>query len=159
MLCEVCEGFDVHGLFTLAASRIAIETPKVAIHGVFPEFEGFPRFYKHHVGIAALGSSATQGCRLCSIIWRDWTKDLSPEVLQREWFAAGLGEEQIFLGLSKWAPEAQGIPYLTAQQYLLNGTPRTLGMFEVFAERGMTRQPVPNLQYSSGGMEYLQVPF
>ncbi|MCJ1394681.1 hypothetical protein MMC18_007561 [Xylographa bjoerkii] len=135
MLCEVCKGFDVHSLFALASSRTATETPKLAVHGVYPEFEGFPKFYKHHVGIAALRSSATRGCRLCSIIWQNWAKDRTAEVIEREWLAAGIGEEQIFLGLSKWAPEAQGIPYLTVLQYVSNGTPRTLGMFEVFADR------------------------
>ena len=58
------------------------------------------------------------------------------DVIEREWIAAGKGEEQIYLGLSKWAPESQGIPYLTVLQNTLRGTQRSLGMFEVFVERG-----------------------
>ena len=157
MLCKVCTDFDVHRLFALTACRIATETPKIAEHGVYPEFEEFPSFYKHYVGISALHSSATEGCRLCSIIWRNWARDIPMEVIEREWLAAGIGEEQIFLGLGKWAPEAQGIPYLTALQYVSNRTQRILGMFEVFAERGMTRELIPIFRRPSPKIEYLPV--
>ena len=58
------------------------------------------------------------------------------DVIEYEWIAAGKGDEQIYLRLSKWAPESQGIPYLTVVQNTSLGIQRSLGMFEVFAERG-----------------------
>ena len=141
MLCETCRGFDVHALFSLAASRSAKEKPKLPVHGLFPEFQGFPEFYEHHHGILALKSSAEQGCDLCTLIWEDWARTMPANVIQREWIDAGKGEERIYLGLSKWAPESYGIPYLTAIQNTSKGFQRSLGMFEVFAERGERHRP------------------
>ena len=151
MLCETCQAFNVHALFCLAASRSATERPKLAIHGVFPEFQGFPEFYKHHHGLSALRSSAGEGCQLCTYIWRYWSQTIPVDVIEREWIAAGKGEEQIYLGLSKWAPESQGIPYLTVLQTTPAGIQRSLGMFEVFAKRGtllyLLSPPTSSLAY------------
>jgi hypothetical protein len=146
MLCQICQGFDIHDLFSLAASRPVRDEPRSITTDVFPGFEGFPEFYKHHTGLVALRSSAEEGCDLCIFIWRNWTQSLPPDAIDREWVAARKGEEQIFLGLSRWAPQLQGIPYLTVAQKIPGGHQRNLGIFEVVAERGMLS--VPRLESS-----------
>lgn len=157
MLCDICRDFNIHALFCLAASRSATERPVLAVHGVFPEFQGFPEFYKHHNGLTALRASAGEGCRLCKLIWQYWSQTVPVDVLEHEWIAAGKGEEQIYLGLSKWAPESQGIPYLTVVQNNLSGIQRSFGMFEVFAERGMLLYLLlPPTSSSANGKTFLR---
>jgi hypothetical protein len=136
MLCKICQGFNIHDLFSLAESRPVVEKPHSVLHEVFPAFQAFPEFYKHHNGLVALRSSAETGCGLCTFIWRNWSKSVPPDAIDREWVAARKGEEQIFLGLSRWAPQIQGIPYVTVVQNTPGGIQRNLGIFEVVAERG-----------------------
>jgi hypothetical protein len=153
MLCKICQGFNIHDLFCLAASRIVKEKPKLAIHGIFPEFQGFPEFYKHQPGLVALRSSFNEGCCLCTFIWQHWTRSIPPDAVEREWIAAGKGGEQIFLGLSKWAPEIQGMPYLTVIQNMPRGAQRDLGMFEVVAKRGRLSGPKIRSRLANGSLD------
>ncbi|KAL9124401.1 MAG: hypothetical protein Q9217_006263 [Psora testacea] len=143
MLCAICEAFDARKLFALAAARARETQPKVPGRG-FPEYQGFPEFYKHYIGLNALYASATEGCTLCASIWQQFSRTL-PSNLNEQQMETARGEfgEQIFLGLSNWSPEAQGMPYLTAKQRTARGATRDLATFDVFRERGIEHGSEP----------------
>ena len=145
MLCSVCQQFNIRALLSQCLVRETSSKPALAIHGIYPEYQGLPRFFQQQVGLLALRASADGGCSLCSLIWREWSHDKPAEYIQREYLDAGQSEEPIFLGVSNWAPAAHGMPFLTATQFLDKGRERRLGIFEVYAERGR----VP------GGFEHL----
>lgn len=135
MLCIQCENFDIQALYSLAARRIRDSKLRTPGGGGFPEYEGFPTFYKHYVGLAPLRASSENGCRLCQSIWQQFIGSFFAYV--KDGYARSPGDgydEPIYLGLSNWSPEAQGIPYLTVIQQLPRACIRQLATFDVFAE-------------------------
>ena len=137
MLCYCCEAFNIGDLYALAAVRARKTKPKVSVPGGFPEYQGFPDFYKHHLGLSTLYSSVKDGCELCTSIWQQCSPNLPPNLQSQP--AGGEYQEQIFLGLSSWGPETQGMPYLTAKQRLARGAMRNLASFDVFMEQGTVK--------------------
>jgi hypothetical protein len=137
MLCIKCENFDIQALYSLAARRIRDSKPRTPGVRGFPEYEGFPTFYKHYVGLAPLQASAEKGCRLCKSIWQQVIE--SSPIYGKDGCASSPKDgydEQIYLGLSNWNLEAQGTPYLTVIQQLPRTCIRRIATFDIFAEQG-----------------------
>lgn len=137
MLCDLCSNFDLHALYAHAAARARTTKPHVPGGDGFPEFTGFPNFYKHHAGLKNLHASAGKGCSLCTMIWRYGSRTLPPDIREGGTkFPEGEYNEPIYLGSSNWSPEAQGMPYLTVIQHISRGATRIIATFDVFAEQG-----------------------
>lgn len=129
MLCSKCEDFDIRALWSLAERRFHDTKPSGK---GFPEYEGFPTFYKHHLGLASLRASSENGCRLCKSIWLQFVGNFMGD--GKDNFADAPISEQIYFGLSNWSPEAKGMPYLTVIQNY-HGSVINLALFDVFAEQ------------------------
>ena len=108
----------------------------------FPDgaYPAISKYHKLQNGLSALRSSAERGCEMCMLIWETAVRTLGADQVHR-WREKGKGEgeQQIYLGTSEWSPSLQGLPHVVATQTLPDGAPwpglRTLGSFEVFAER------------------------
>ena len=143
MLCQRCASFPISSLYAQALHTSETTQPTIPLHGIFAEYSSIPEFYPHHIGITSLKTSAEkEGCELCNLIYTSFTSSLKlpAGILEQEWLSpdADKGKEQIYLGLSKWAPDSYGLPYLTAiQKYGKRGEfERNLAIFEVFAPHG-----------------------
>ena len=75
------------------------------------------------------------GCHLCTAIWQQSLKQI-PQLItfQTKDHVWDEYNEPIYLGLSDWTPEADGMPYLIAVQHLPRGAMRNLASFEVYVE-------------------------
>jgi hypothetical protein len=132
MLCESCRGFDVRSLLYAAK----LEESRLQDGS----YSAVSKFYAHHGGLSALKSSSEGGCDMCRLLWSTACDTLKKEQIDR-WLETGEGEHQIYLGTSQWSPMLQGLPYVVVTQHPSQQGPwvgsRTLGLFEVYAERGM----------------------
>ena len=137
MLCSVCEAFDIRTLYGLAKHRRDTTKPKEPGGGGFPEYAGFPMFFKHHNNLNALRESVKERCLLCKAIWHQFRVLLPPDLWNdNASLPDGEFDQPVFLGLSHWSPEAQGFPYLNAIQNLPRSVVRSLAHFDVYAEQG-----------------------
>ena len=160
MLCSLYEAFDLHALYTLAAARARSTKPKVRSNGGFAVIQCFPYFYKYHVGITSLRGSAEESCRLCTFIWQHSMRSLPMQAIEDQARAIeDVYEEQIYLGLSDWSPEAQGMPYLTAIQPLPRAVQRNLATFDVFVEQGENQHLcIPQITFNPRDNVFLASP-
>lgn len=136
-LCEACNGFDIRALYELASERSRKTKPKdvSSTSGGFAFYEGFPSFYQQHSNLRSLFASADLGCQLCINILQQSVKQFPPEIQSRTpGLHADEYSEPIYLGLSNWSPEADGMPYLIAVQHLPRGGVRNLATFEVYVQ-------------------------
>ena len=134
-LCSICAAFDIGALYEAAAERVRTSKPTPSTTGGFTTYEGYPFFYRHHHDLASVAAGAQVGCRLCAAIWTESAKVL-PRDLNSGQPTIPQGEftEPVYLGLTSWSPEAQGMPYLAAVQRLPRDTVRGLATFDVFTQ-------------------------
>lgn len=133
MHCETCLGFDVRSLLHQATSD-TFKLPDGSHSAI-------DKFHKHQAGLSALKASSENGCEFCALLWDTAVKTIGKEQVTR-WLEKGKGEgeQDIYLGTSAWSADLQGLPYVVATQQPSQQGPwagsRTLGSFEVYANRG-----------------------
>lgn len=136
-LCHVCHDFQIQLLYESIRKKVHNSKPIASTVGGFSIYKGNPNFYKHHRGLQSLLAASGKGCQLCKSIWQQSSVSLGIDTQNLD---TALGNnafgEQIFLGLSDWSPEAQGMPYLVAVQDLPKGAIRNLATFDVSVAPG-----------------------
>ena len=133
-LCHACKAFDVRALYELALESTRKSKPAKPKVSGFPVYKGFPLFHKLHNHLRSLLHAASSGCQLCTAILEQAAQNVPKEFLDptRALDVDDSGRP-IYLGLSDWDPEADGMPYLTAIQPLPRGE-RNLATFELFVD-------------------------
>lgn len=136
-LCHVCHDFQIQPLYESICKKVRNSKPIASTVGGFSIYTGNPEFYQHHRDLWSLFAASEKGCLLCKSIWQQSSVSLGidPQNLDTALSNNAFGE-QIFLGLSDWSPEAQGMPYLVAVQDLPKGAVRNLATFEVSVAPG-----------------------
>lgn len=136
-LCHVCHDFQIQRLYEPIRSRVRNSKPIASTVGGFSIYKGNPDFYKHHRDLRSLIAASGIGCQLCKSIWQQSSVSLGidPQNVDTALSKNAFGE-QIYLGLSDWSPEAQGMPYLIAVQDLPKRAIRNLATFDVSVAPG-----------------------
>jgi hypothetical protein len=136
-LCTVCKDFDIRALLLQAVAQKT--RPSGITDRNLIDAEDYrppiPYFYKHYSSIVALRRSSEEGCDLCDLFWRTWTKTLTKSDITDEWLEATF-EGIIYIGCSGWTTSREGLPYVAVTQKPSFGGSRTLCSFEAFADRG-----------------------
>lgn len=132
-LCHICHNFSIQPLYESIRKTVRNSKPLASTVGGFSIYKGNPEFYKHHSDLQSLFEASGKGCQLCKSIFQQSSASLGidPSNLDTALSNKAFGE-QIYLGLSDWSPEAEGMPYLVAVQNLPKGAVRNLATFEVF---------------------------
>ena len=132
MLCHVCISFNIGALFSECRVREAQQSSARLFTSRALKHQSLPKLFKHRLGITDVKLAAESGCELCALIWQNWSKFLGDT--QGSPRDGVFSRDQLYLGLSDWAPAQNRIPYLTVTQ-TTRGIDRTLCMFEIVAER------------------------
>jgi hypothetical protein len=134
-LCTVCQGLDLQCLLLAAESSMLSPSSPSNLRTVV-DHASVPTFYQHQPNLSSL-KLASESCDLCSAIWREYSRQRASSELTDAAIAQGLGNEQIYIGTSRWDTSISAVPNVLVHQGSSSSTAqrsRQLACFEVCAD-------------------------